>query len=414
MVEDLSTCIECAVMDNVAIWYDTRLGKPIDTDWLHPKYKKAHVSQVNPIIDVLGSIRFQNMFEVHILTETAELKIPVRFYRQDNSFVCRDYDPIKIIQGILKDESHSEFFISHGHPYYQPLYVAHYSIHPDDYQSLPPNTYGISSAALSSAADSTPTYRDLIDRVAGRAHAAPETKESVVWRIFREPGEPESDGASDCDSCGAQEPEDDYPVAITAEEIAELEKTFGGGEEVKQPDSTQPPVHPHLPVYPHHLHHSSAIPSDFMLHHESDTPSEPFTRMSWMTQQAKMKRLAQMNRMREIEELETRLNQLRREYLIEEAAEQDSYQLHRRPPWESWHRPPHQAATTDEDDEAMQRVICERLKARAAAIRTFNAEREAERDAIQKRIDEIPPFVMPDLTNIPKPPARNDNIDESG
>jgi hypothetical protein len=131
-IENLRSCIEeCTLLDtgrkNRAEYYeekrekfyfDSRLGRRIDIKNLHLYYQLNAASfTATPIKRVLSIDKKEDVFTVLIETyDDDTIKTSVRYFDSDKSFICRQYDPIKIIKRILIEPSFKQYFESKNHP----------------------------------------------------------------------------------------------------------------------------------------------------------------------------------------------------------------------------------------------------------------------------------------------------------
>lgn len=264
-MENLQTCIERCTINGESFFYDSRFGTKIDEYILHPSYKKCFTSIAKPVSEIRSIVRDENSFHISIMVEGSYVQIMVRFYPVDKTFVCRDYDPTKIIPMILASDS-KEYLKMKDHPFYKFGYTADYSWSPDNLKdvdfkydkaieellSRPSRFSGfpiyedpydvsereikqLTNSILQPAEIKTPpkkkglAFSNELDWYDGSVeYESPKDspKSSFSGRVR----EPHSD--SDCDSCGVfgvDDPDESLPT-ITQADIEEIEKLFSTNE----------------------------------------------------------------------------------------------------------------------------------------------------------------------------------------
>jgi hypothetical protein len=121
-IEDLSSCIEkCSIDDKLPFYYDSRFGTKIDEKILHSQYIKNSHHSAASIAVIIGHVHYDNIYILSILSNDTLNDIEVTYYSYDKTFVVNGYDPIEIIQFILKNYSID------NHPYYDTNYVPKYN-----------------------------------------------------------------------------------------------------------------------------------------------------------------------------------------------------------------------------------------------------------------------------------------------
>lgn len=130
-MENLQSCIEKCTINGSTFFYDVRFGSKIDEHKLHPFYMNCFVSTAKNISEIKRIIRIENNFYISVIAEKILHQTTVKFYPTDKTFVCRDYDPTKIIPAILESDC-KEYLKSLDHPFYKPGYTANYLYTSDD------------------------------------------------------------------------------------------------------------------------------------------------------------------------------------------------------------------------------------------------------------------------------------------
>lgn len=263
-MENLQTCIERSTINGESFFYDSRFGTKIDEHILHPSYKKCLTSVARPVSEIRSIVRTENCFHISIMVEGSYVQIMVRFYPVDKTFVCRDYDPTKIIPMILASDS-KEYLKMKDHPFYKFGYTANYSWSPNDlknidfkYDEAVDELLGRSSMFSSIQIYEDPydvserEIKQLTNNILQPAELPPPKKKGLTllneldWyngsveyespkdspksSFNKRVSEPHAD--SDCDSCGVfgvDDPDESLPI-ITQADIEEIEKLFGKNE----------------------------------------------------------------------------------------------------------------------------------------------------------------------------------------
>ena len=280
-LENLHHCIEQCTINNGCFYYDTRLGTKIDEYALHPVYKKCIKSTAEPVDSIVSITRNADAFHVCLISNNLQVQTIVKFYEFDKTFVCRNYDPTKIIPRILaQDESYFT-----DHPFYKFGYIVNYSWASDDtydsnldvevkytaaaedilYNKTPevPEVSRVISRYRNSMEEGAPqiTYDDDKSDIS-ELHYVDEPDESYATKKYNkyftgigwDDENPETPGeASECGSCGIPEFEsnfldntdhDDLPT-ITQADIDDLENMFGNKSNVQSEDDF---VYPRKPL----------------------------------------------------------------------------------------------------------------------------------------------------------------------
>ena len=249
-MENLQTCIERCTINGESFFYDSRFGTKIGEHILCPSYKKCFTSVAKPISEVRSIVRNENSFHISIIAEGSCVQIMVRFYPVDKTFVCRDYDPTKIIPMILASDS-KEYLKMKDHPFYKFGYIANYAWSPDNLKDIDfkydraieellskpsrfcvyDDPYDVSEREIKQPAEiKTPpkkkglAFSNELDWYDGRVEyeSPKDSPKSSFSGRTREPH-------SDCDSCdvfGVDDPDESLPI-ITQSDIEEIEKLFG-------------------------------------------------------------------------------------------------------------------------------------------------------------------------------------------
>lgn len=209
-LENLHSCIEKFECGSDTFYCDTRYGTEIPPDDLAPYYKQSNITFcVKPVQNVISVIREGNNFFVSIDDNQT---IRIMFYKYDKTFICRDYDPRRIIPAILSSEV--DFFVENNHPSQRFGYVARYDI-------SPVSTYHNEELNVDVR------YQNAIDELEyGSIQIGYESDKSVKI-VYESDESSKSENHSECGSCQIDEPDENDVLPITQEELDELDKTFG-------------------------------------------------------------------------------------------------------------------------------------------------------------------------------------------
>lgn len=377
-MEDLRSCIERVEINGVEIYFDSRFGKKIDKSELHSEYVDGHLSKVQAVLEVISVERADNIFYAHIVTEIAERKAPIPFYKHDKTFVCRDYDPTVLIPAILNDPAHSRYLIANDHPCFRHGYTADYSKCRIQNPAIP-DWYRDTLDMVAASKQNRETLNDLdkllemSKEISIPRYVPPSRRVSKPALPISPPSSPSSPSTSSagsspssagsspsspCDSC-CEEGDGECDLQLTQEELADLEKLFGPSEQSNSPVLT-----------PHDI-----------------------TRKFWTRQATSSS-------------LEHRLHKL--DSLFYEPPEldpcampivPDTHRLYAQSPSRFMGEPPDLTSS-----------IHQQIRESYLSDSNDFMKQLEERREMQKKLDEMPPFTLPDLSTIPKQTERDDNL----
>jgi hypothetical protein len=221
------------IVGNEEFYVDKVTGKELDITDIHPSYLDGVVYNYSPVDYVIQIDRVDEEFLVVVPVLLEIKQISVKYTQLSKSFEVHMFDPRIIINAILSDDDFRLYFMSRDHPYHKTNKHINYLEPLNQVLKLGYTLVDNDDNIRKSEEKIRLLIKEEVDRVDNpRENDLYET----IYHNPKHMHEPDSDGHSDCDSCGTdadalakeQELHDlDPKKLISTEDIDDLERIFG-------------------------------------------------------------------------------------------------------------------------------------------------------------------------------------------